>query len=62
MRRAHGEAIPYAASGRYTVGNRVKHSRFGEGVVVRLSSATVCEVIFVTGTVKLVMGSSQVAR
>jgi|RhiMethySRZTD1v2_1073278.scaffolds.fasta_scaffold40832_2 hypothetical protein len=62
MRRAQGEAIPYAASGRYNVGNRVKHSRFGEGVVVRLSSATVCEVIFVTGTVKLVMGSSQVAR
>jgi hypothetical protein len=58
MRRAQGEAVPYAASGRYTVGTRMKHSRFGEGVVVRLSSATVCEVIFATGTVKLVMGSS----
>jgi hypothetical protein len=58
MRRAQGEAVPYTASGRYTVGTRVKHSRFGDGVVVRLSSPTVCEVIFSTGTVKLVMGST----
>jgi hypothetical protein len=62
MRRAQGEAVPYAASGRYTVGTRVKHSRFGEGVVIRLSSPTVCEVIFSTGTLKLVMGSSSAAR
>ena len=62
MRRAQGQAVPYAASERYTVGTRVKHARFGEGVVVRLSSPTVCEVIFVTGTLKLVMGSTSAAR
>jgi hypothetical protein len=62
MRRAQGDAVPYAASERYTVGTRVKHARFGEGVVVRLSSPTVCEVIFATGTLKLVMGSTSAAR
>jgi hypothetical protein len=58
MRRAHGEAVPYVSGGRYTVGTKMKHARFGEGVVVRLSSPTVCEVVFATGTLKLVMGSN----
>jgi hypothetical protein len=57
MRRAQGAAVPYVAGGRYTVGTKMKHARFGEGVVVRLSSPTVCEVVFSTGTLKLVMGS-----
>lgn len=59
MRRAQGhQAVPYVSGGRYTVGTKMKHARFGEGVVVRLSSATVCEVVFETGTLKLVMGSN----
>jgi hypothetical protein len=58
MRRAQGQAVPYVAGGRYTVGTKMKHSRFGEGVVVRLSSPTVCEVVFSHGTLKLVMGSN----
>jgi hypothetical protein len=56
MRRAQGEAIRYSTSGHYAVGARLRHASFGDGVVARLSSATVCEVIFETGTVKLVMG------
>jgi hypothetical protein len=58
MRRAQGAAVPYVSGGRYTVGTKMKHARFGEGVVVRLSSSTVCEVVFETGTLKLVMGSN----
>ena len=58
MRRAQGEAVPYATGQRYSAGTKIKHARFGEGVVVRLSSPTVCEVVFSTGTVKLVMGTS----
>lgn len=58
MRQARGEAITYTPGGQYQVGNRLQHARFGEGVVVRLASGTVCEVVFKTGTVKLIMGSS----
>lgn len=62
MRSARGEAVTYAPSGRYAVGARLKHPTFGEGVVARLASTTVCEVIFVTGTVKLIMGASAQGR
>ena len=62
MRQARGATVPYATSGRYTVGARLKHPTFGEGVVARLSSNTVCEVVFITGTVKLIMGAVSKAR
>jgi hypothetical protein len=62
MRQARGEAVAYAPSGRYAVGARLKHSSFGEGVVARLASMTVCEVVFVTGTVKLIMGATAQGR
>lgn len=56
MRQGRGEVMPYSTAGRYTVGARLRHPSFGEGVVARLSSTTVCEVVFATGTVKLIMG------
>jgi hypothetical protein len=56
MKRARGAAVPYVSSGYYEVGARLRHLSFGEGVVSRLSSTTVCEVIFATGTVRLLMG------
>jgi hypothetical protein len=62
MRQGRGEPIKYQPSGQYVGGNRLNHATFGEGVVVRISSATVCEVVFKTGTVKLIMGSGQARR
>jgi hypothetical protein len=62
MRQARGATVPYATSGRYAVGARLKHPSFGEGVVARLASATVCEVIFAKGTVKLIMGAGATSR
>jgi hypothetical protein len=58
MRRAKGTAMPYIAEGRYAVGERISHDTFGEGVVSRLATATVCEVLFSERTVKLLMGAS----
>jgi len=56
MRHTQGVvAMPYVAGGRYAVGGRVVHPSFGEGVVARLSSPTVCEVVFSSRTVKLIM-------
>lgn len=57
MRSATGSAIPYAISRRFETGQRVQHSTFGEGVVIRLTSPTVCEILFSTGPRKLLMGS-----
>ena len=45
MRHARGESTPYSASGRYAVGSRVSHPSFGDGVVAKLTSTTVCEVL-----------------
>jgi hypothetical protein len=59
MRRARGAAVAYSASSYYEVGARLSHLSFGEGVVSRLPSTTVCEVIFSTGPVKLLMGGSR---
>jgi hypothetical protein len=56
MRRADGVTIRYLTSGHFEVGQRVTHPTFGDGVVVALSSPTVCEVMFNTGTKKLLMG------
>jgi len=58
MRQGRGEVQPYSTGGRYAVGARLRHPSFGEGVVARLSSTTVCEVVFATGTVKLIMGAA----
>lgn len=55
--QARGAAVPYSAAASYTVGARVSHPTFGEGVVVRLASLTVCEVLFESRAVKLVMKS-----
>lgn len=57
MRGASGPAIPYAMSRRFEPGQRLAHQTFGEGVVSRIASPTVCEVVFNTGTRKLLMGS-----
>jgi hypothetical protein len=62
MRQARGATVPYATSGHYAVGARLKHPSFGEGVVARLASATVCEVVFAKGTVKLIMGAGSTTR
>jgi len=59
MRRARGVAVPYSRQGNYAVGARLNHSSFGEGVVFRVASTTVCEVLFVTGAVKLLMRDSR---
>jgi len=56
MKRTRGATVPYAASSYFEVGARLNHVTFGEGVVSRLPSTTVCEVIFATGAVKLLMG------
>jgi hypothetical protein len=56
MKRARGAVVPYSAGSYYEVGARLSHLSFGEGVVSRLPSTTVCEVIFETGSVKLLMG------
>jgi hypothetical protein len=57
MKRAKGNARPYDQSMHYAIGNRVEHASFGPGVVIRMSSETVCEVAFESGTVKLRMGA-----
>ncbi|MBM4268998.1 MAG: hypothetical protein FJ144_20715 [Deltaproteobacteria bacterium] len=55
MKRARGAAVPYSTRENYAVGARLTHASFGDGVVTRLSSPTVCEVVFETGAVKLLM-------
>jgi hypothetical protein len=55
MEKARGTASPYSASTTYLPGSRVTHPTFGEGIVVRLASATVCEVLFEERIVKLLM-------
>lgn len=57
MRSATGPGVPYSTSQHFQVGQRVKHPTFGEGVVTRLASATVCEMVFAAGPRRLLMGS-----
>lgn len=57
MKNATGDPRPYEMAGEYTIGAHLKHKKFGEGVVVGLNSATVCEVAFEEGVKKLIMGS-----
>jgi hypothetical protein len=59
MKRCRSAVVPYSKGEHYEVGSRLKHLSFGEGVVSRLQSTTVCEVIFETGPVKLLMGSTR---
>ena len=55
LARSRATAAPYSAATSYVVGARVTHPSFGEGIVVTLASPTVCEVLFESRTVKLVM-------
>lgn len=57
MARARGPALVYSTRDRYPVGQRLSHPSFGEGVVTRWASTTVCAVIFPDGEKKLLMGS-----
>lgn len=57
MRSATGPAVPYSTAQHFQVGQRVRHPTFGEGVVIRLASATVCEMVFAAGPRRLLMGS-----
>ncbi len=56
--RARGVTTDYSAGASYLNGARVRHASFGEGVVVRIASPTVCEVLFEERTVKLLMKSA----
>lgn len=53
--QSRATASPYSADASYRVGARITHPSFGEGLVVGLASATVCEVLFESRTVKLLM-------
>ncbi len=57
MKNVTGDPRPYDTTGEYVLGICIKHKKFGEGVVVGLSSSTVCEVAFEDGVKKLIMGS-----
>lgn len=57
MKNVTGDPRPYEMAGEYTVGVHLKHKKFGEGVVIGLNSATVCEVAFEEGVKKLIMGA-----
>jgi hypothetical protein len=55
MRSATGPGVPYSTAQHFQVGQRVRHPTFGEGVVTRLASATVCEMVFAAGPRRLLM-------
>jgi hypothetical protein len=57
MKRAGDVAVAYSVAGHFPVGQRLSHREFGDGVVTRRASATVCTVIFQSGEKKLLMGS-----
>ena len=56
MRQATANALTYTMSERFDPGQRLKHATFGEGVVSKILSPTVCEVTFRDGVRKLLMG------
>ena len=58
LAEARGVAVPYTSAATYRVGARVSHPSFGEGVVVRQASPTVCEVLFESRPVKLLMAAT----
>lgn len=55
LAKSGATAAPYSAEASYRVGARITHASFGEGLVVGIASATVCEVLFESRTVKLLM-------
>jgi hypothetical protein len=55
MSRSRGGPTPYSTDRRFSVGQRLGHASFGDGVVVHLSSSTVCTVLFQDGEHKLLM-------
>jgi len=57
MKRAGGSPIAYSTAGHFPVGQRLSHTQFGDGVVTRRASGTVCTVIFQEGEKRLLMGS-----
>jgi len=54
---AAGPPVAYSVSREFEQGQRIKHPTFGDGVVVRISSRTVCEVVFPEGPRRLLMSS-----
>ena len=48
--------MAYALTGSYQEGQRVKHKRFGEGVVISVPRPRLMEVVFKDGVRKLAMG------
>ena len=57
MGAARGPSTDYSTRLSYRPGQRLSHPSFGEGVVTRQISSTVCTAVFVTGEVKLLMGN-----
>lgn len=57
MAQARGPMLAYSAGQVYRVGQPLSHPSFGNGVVVRLASSTVCAVVFLDGEKKLLMGT-----
>ncbi|HEY8517305.1 MAG TPA: hypothetical protein VIS07_17480 [Candidatus Binatia bacterium] len=59
MRRVEGATpVKYAIDHHFDVGTRLSHPTFGEGVVIRHASPSICEVVFQDRSVKLKMGSA----
>ena len=54
---APGPPETYSVSKQFDQGQRIKHPTFGDGIVIRVSSRTVCEVIFPDALRKLLMAS-----
>lgn len=57
MAQARGPILAYAAGEIYRVGQQMAHPSFGNGVVVRVGSSTVCTVVFLDGEKRLLMGT-----
>jgi len=62
MKAAKEAAKPYDRERAYAVGEVIAHQKFGDGAVISRASETVCEVVFETGTVKLIMATRATRR
>ena len=58
MSGSRGPLLAYSTCQSYRVGQQLTHPSFGNGVVIRLASPTVCEVFFSEGEKKLLMGTT----
>jgi hypothetical protein len=57
LKTASGDQpVAYALSGAFQEGQRVKHKRFGEGVVLSVPRPRIMEVVFKDGVRKLAIG------